>query len=79
MLGAAASRGDFISLRARGPKPADGSGGEQHSQRGGVGVDLGIDADLADQLRHGALHIGLHPGGAMVEAEIRQAGQEDAA
>src|ERR687897_842473 len=43
------------------------SGGQQHGQGGGVGIELRINADLADQLRHRALDIGLHPGRAMVE------------
>ena len=55
------------------------SGGKQHGQRGGVRVDLRIDAHLADQLCHRTVDIGLHPGRPMIEAEVRQTGQEDAA
>jgi hypothetical protein len=44
------------------------SGGKQHGQRGGVGVDLGINTDLADQLRHRAFDVRFDPGGAMIQS-----------
>ena len=54
------------------------SGSKQHGQRGGVGIDLGINTDLADQLRHRAFDVRFDPGGAMVQSQVRQAWQEDA-
>ena len=53
------------------------SGGEEHGKRSSVGVDLGINAHLADQLRHGSVDVRLNPGGTMVQAEVRQTRQED--
>ena len=54
------------------------SGGQQHRQDGGVRVQRGIHADLADQAGHGPVRRGLHPGGAVLQAQVRQPGQQHA-
>src|SRR5688572_7340778 len=48
---------------------APGSGGQQHGQGGSIGVALGVDAHLADQMGDGALDVGFDPGGPVVETE----------
>ena len=49
----------------------------EHGQRSSVGADLGINAHLADQLRHGSVDVRLDPSGTMVQAEERQTRQEN--
>lgn len=47
------------------------SRGEEHRQDGGVGVADRIDADPADHGGDGPVGFGFHPGGAVLEAQVR--------
>ena len=51
---------------------------EQHRQDRGVWMADRVDADPADHRRDGAVGLGLHPCGAVFQAEVRKAGQQDA-
>ena len=52
--------------------------GKQHRQNGGVGVADRVDADPADHRGDGAVGLGFDPGGAVLETEMRQTGQQHA-
>ena len=61
--------GSFGPAALKGP-----SGGEQHRENGRVRVADGVNSDPTHHRGDGAIRFGLHPGGAMLETQVRQAG-----
>ena len=62
------------------PRTADlsgSSGREEQCQHRGVGVIEGVDAGAADHAGDVALAVGLHPGRAVVKAEMRSSREQD--
>ncbi len=52
---------------------------EKHGEHGGIGIGIGVDADLVAEIHHRPVGLRLRPPGSMLESEFRESGQQDAA
>jgi len=52
--------------------------GKQHGQNCGIRMTDQVYSDSADHSGHRAVGFGLHPGGAVLQAEVGQSGQQQA-